>query len=480
MSRAVVFAAGLLLTGAAVNQAYAEACGPRPHASVRRKAGRCLVKCKRGYVLVGEACEPAKVCEGPRLRLRDSKTGQLGPAGDCPRAAVCVQRAVDAPARCLGAAQLTFKSRWRVKEGWMLSVAVKDVDKDRPPSRFDMSCDGGRRWKKQLSAAEYVCCGGRPIDRRGVTGSCKKTGGTVKLRLRGYLQSLRFGSTGVELVSISRWGKNPWRSMRSMFFGQDVIRITDRARPNLTDVKSTRGMFASADVFEGDITRWDVSQVQDMGSMFDTAHGFNQDIGGWDVSKVRDMSKMFRAADHFNQDIGRWDTSSLRRAEGMFQDAAAFNQDIGGWDMSKVQVMDAMFAGARAFNQDIGRWKLSRVFSMGGLFRGARAFNQDISTWDVSSVQGMEELFLDASAFNQDISKWNTANVSSMRKMFSGARAFEQDLSGWNTSNLTVYTGSDPDTRAEVSCKDGLPQAYVEAVFQGCPIQAAHKPPCLR
>ena len=40
--------------------------------------------------------------------------------------------------------------------------------------------------------------------------------------------------------------------------------------------------------------------------MFYKANIFNQDISKWDVSQVIDMNKMFHAAKAFNQDISTW------------------------------------------------------------------------------------------------------------------------------------------------------------------------------
>ena len=45
-------------------------------------------------------------------------------------------------------------------------------------------------------------------------------------------------------------------------------------------------------VFNGDLSKWNVSKVKDMYGMF--AHSvFNGDISGWDVSRVEDMNEMF-------------------------------------------------------------------------------------------------------------------------------------------------------------------------------------------
>ena len=47
--------------------------------------------------------------------------------------------------------------------------------------------------------------------------------------------------------------------------------------------------------FNGDISKWDVSNVKDMNHMFNESEftGENGDISKWDVSNVKDMSYMF-------------------------------------------------------------------------------------------------------------------------------------------------------------------------------------------
>ena len=44
--------------------------------------------------------------------------------------------------------------------------------------------------------------------------------------------------------------------------------------------------------FNGDIFRWDVSNVEDMDGMFKNSK-FNRNISEWDVLKVKYMSNMF-------------------------------------------------------------------------------------------------------------------------------------------------------------------------------------------
>ena len=47
--------------------------------------------------------------------------------------------------------------------------------------------------------------------------------------------------------------------------------------------------------FNGDISRWDVSNVTDIHSMFSGCREFNQDISGWNVSKVNNTTDIFNA-----------------------------------------------------------------------------------------------------------------------------------------------------------------------------------------
>ena len=71
----------------------------------------------------------------------------------------------------------------------------------------------------------------------------------------------------------------------------------------ITDLDS---LFKGSQV-NGDITKWDVSNVT---SMYETFYGctdFNQEIETWNVSNVENMSGLFRGASSFNSDISPWD-----------------------------------------------------------------------------------------------------------------------------------------------------------------------------
>lgn len=88
--------------------------------------------------------------------------------------------------------------------------------------------------------------------------------------------------------------------------------------------------------FDGDISRWNVSNVTQMGRMCRAARAFDQDLSGWDVSSSTNMEGMFSFAPRFNQDIGNWDVSNVTNMAYMSSRATTFNQDLSGWDVRKV------------------------------------------------------------------------------------------------------------------------------------------------
>ena len=81
-----------------------------------------------------------------------------------------------------------------------------------------------------------------------------------------------------------------------------------------------------------------------------------------------------------------------------------------------------------------------------------------IRVWNTSLVTNMSELFYAMRTFNDDLSRWDVSNVTTMYYMFNEAHAFNGDLSRWDTSKV-----SDMDF-----------------MYEGCPIEANHKPPHCR
>ena len=241
---------------------------------------------------------------------------------------------------------------------------------------------------------------------------------------------------------------------------------------DITDMSYLFDNSGLANKFNGDISKWDVSNVEDMTQMFSYS-AFNGDISNWDVSNVTNMSGMFQHSS-FNGDISQWDISNVTDMKYMFSHSK-FNGDISKWNTSKVVYMNLLFESSD-FTGDVSNWDVSNVTIMNGIFSETK-FNGDISKWDTSKATTMRYMFSENSVFNGDISQWDVSNVTDMECMFEKT-IFNGDISQWDVRNVTnmqqMFDGSCFDN--DISKWQINNDCVVRYMFDNCPIRKEYKP----
>lgn len=76
---------------------------------------------------------------------------------------------------------------------------------------------------------------------------------------------------------------------------------------------------------------------------------------------IRSLRGAFFMAPMFNQPLPNWDTSAVNEMRFMFYGASGYNQPLAHFDTSNVENMTQMFYNATAFNQDISNWNVNKV-----------------------------------------------------------------------------------------------------------------------
>jgi surface protein len=251
-----------------------------------------------------------------------------------------------------------------------------------------------------------------------------------------------------------------------------------------SNVKNMKEMFASASVFNGDVTAWDTSKVTSMYIMFYGATAFAQDISCWDASQVTDMNYMFHGSPLASDCtfavplMCRWGANQVfaYNAVGMDGSCGTTCPYTALTDSTIHTARDTWMAGSvDATYGPIELWDVTQVTSFpdlfsaaaGGIAAGAavNAKTADLSCWDTSNVENLVRTFkLNTAASSYGIENWNTASVKLFVQAFDGAvvpaaveafstsaathldfmfrdTSFNGDLSAWDVSKVVSVNG---------------------------------------
>lgn len=211
----------------------------------------------------------------------------------------------------------------------------------------------------------------------------------------------------LDKLSSSRYAAEKARKYEEDFINNKLQELVDsRKKYSLNEVQSLINLGAKY--------KADNANLKKVIERYIEFAGTECNLNWIDTSEITDMSELF-ANSTFNGDISKWNVSNAKYMSWMFANSQ-FNGDISGWDVSNVEYMSWMFAESE-FSGDISNWNVSKVIFLNGMF-AASQFNGDISGWDISKAIVMNYMFT-GSQFAGDVSNWDVAKVRYKRFAFS-------------------------------------------------------------
>lgn len=286
-----------------------------------------------------------------------------------------------------------------------------------------------------------------------------------------------------KLIDVLQWKNNGGIGNSNQFANCDNL-VSFSASDAPADLPQTNfvRVFDNCDIWNGDLSNWDMSGATTLQEFFRRCPAFNNSsINNWDVSNVNRMSQMFLNG-NFTQDISGWNTSKVTNFTNMFQGGTS-NPPIGGWDVSGGGLptnMSNMFGGNTGFNQDISGWDVSNNTNFGGMFGNATSFNQNLADWDTSS--GTSFTGFAPSCPIGDLTNWDVSGVTSptsgLNSMFQSNNNLGTDpnISNWKLPSTpfsfkdsfkfcNTITGGDITTKI---VNPGTPQEYTAWDVSSC------------
>lgn len=103
--------------------------------------------------------------------------------------------------------------------------------------------------------------------------------------------------------------------------GETVTHSIPLSNVITTNCRNMSFLFSSYPNFEGDISRWDVSNVFNFMQTFKFTE-FNPDIRHWNPRSANNMYEMFMLASEFNQDLSGWKVPNIPSKPDYFDEGA--------------------------------------------------------------------------------------------------------------------------------------------------------------
>ncbi|WP_434325673.1 BspA family leucine-rich repeat surface protein [Mycoplasma leachii] len=201
----------------------------------------------------------------------------------------------------------------------------------------------------------------------------------------------------------TEWDTKNITDMSYAFYNTTWFNSEKISKWNTSNVTNMEGMFGLTKSFDQDLSGWDVSKVVNFKNMFDRAKKFNNKNKplNWNskLKSAKNMQGMFKSTDLFNQDISDWDLSNVTNISQMFSESKSFNKNISKWDVSNVKDMSKLFENAYAFNNGEKPldWehKLKSIENVSYMFNGANKFKHNLNKWIIKNSVKHEKFGLD-------------------------------------------------------------------------------------
>ncbi|KIM13944.1 BspA family leucine-rich repeat surface protein [Mycoplasma capricolum] len=199
------------------------------------------------------------------------------------------------------------------------------------------------------------------------------------------------------------WNTKNITDMSYAFYNTTWFDSEKISKWNTSKVTNMEGMFGLAKSFDQDLSEWDVSKVVNFKDMFNGAEKFNNKGKSlnWNskLKSAKNMQGMFKSTDLFDQDISDWNLSNVTNISQMFSGSKSFNKDISKWDVSNVKDMSKLFENAYAFNNGEKPldWehKLKSIENVSYMFNGANNFKHNLNKWIIKKSVKHEKFGLD-------------------------------------------------------------------------------------
>lgn len=206
-----------------------------------------------------------------------------------------------------------------------------------------------------------------------------------------------------------------------------VIDLNDIYVGQITDMSLLFDALRAHQLFDYDVSSWDVSKVTNMSGMFlECTNMSGEYLRDWDVSNVKDMSDMFYACRNLGTNylginiLRKWDVSNVENMSRMFQLCENLESaGIGNWDVSNVENMSWMFDGCSYFKEDLSRWDVSNVNNMSCMFTECKSFlPSSLGEWKVKSDAKVELMFLHTAPEENNLPQWYLNSLKNVSERF--------------------------------------------------------------